>query len=282
MEIRCCCLLIWMGFFGKAGRSFLKALVFTFIISGSKFYDCHIILEKCFKIFLGPLNNLALNAKEVVRVFTCSTTLTYNLSKTRFDLMAEPFHHALMALQNNISHIKDKFAEIENVIEPIKEEIEEPDIDYDNSSTLLNVREKRNGNSVDSADPVEQAQFYTNFYKSKIRTRCKEQIEKGAEKCLKAFSDTYDDCIDKLPIIINAMLCWPMKITFVCNIGEAFGIGSDNDGKDICDPSNEIDDRFGQQYLELRNMENLLIGNFSNVELNYTILRASQSPGLRY
>lgn len=69
----------------------------------------------------------------MIRVFTCSTSLTYNLSKTRFDLMAKPFRNAFFGMEKNISHIKDSFKMIEDVVKPISDEIEQPDhhIKYD-------------------------------------------------------------------------------------------------------------------------------------------------------
>lgn len=42
-------------------------------------------------VIAGPIFNLAYNGKEVVRTFACTTQLTYNLTKTRLDLMFKPF-----------------------------------------------------------------------------------------------------------------------------------------------------------------------------------------------
>lgn len=41
--------------------------------------------------------------------------------------MAKPFHNALMGMKENMTHIKDSFKLIEDVIEPIIEEVENPD-----------------------------------------------------------------------------------------------------------------------------------------------------------
>ena len=71
-QIRCTSLLTVPAFLGRAGRGFLKALILGYVIT-------------------GPIFNLTLNGKEVVRTFVCSAELTYNLTKTRVDLMFKPF-----------------------------------------------------------------------------------------------------------------------------------------------------------------------------------------------
>ncbi|KAG5889823.1 hypothetical protein JTB14_023149 [Gonioctena quinquepunctata] len=70
-QIRCITCLTFPNFGGKVGRSVLKAIVITFVIS-------------------GPVENLTANGKEVVRVFSCTASLTFNLTKTRFELMFKP------------------------------------------------------------------------------------------------------------------------------------------------------------------------------------------------
>jgi hypothetical protein len=49
-------------------------------------------------ILAGPVQNLATNGREVARVFSCTAVLTYNLTKTRFELMALPFAEAILNL----------------------------------------------------------------------------------------------------------------------------------------------------------------------------------------
>lgn len=105
---RCTCVILWLECFGRAGRSLIKAVVLALIIT-------------------GPINNLILNSGEVVNTFTCSTRLTYNLTKTRFDLLAKPFHNALMGMTQNISDAKKSFESVRNVLEPIREEVEDDD-----------------------------------------------------------------------------------------------------------------------------------------------------------
>lgn len=56
---------------------------------------------------LGPIENLSINAKEVIRVFTCSSILTFNLTKTRFDLMTKPFQEAIMGAKADLTEVKN-------------------------------------------------------------------------------------------------------------------------------------------------------------------------------
>jgi hypothetical protein len=49
-------------------------------------------------IVAGPVQNLATNGREVVRVFSCTISLTFNLTKTRFELMLLPFAEAVLNL----------------------------------------------------------------------------------------------------------------------------------------------------------------------------------------
>jgi E3 ubiquitin-protein ligase DCST1 len=74
--------------------------------------------------FAGPINNFGNNVKEVARVFACTTTLTYNLTRTRFDLMTKPFQSALLSMTENITRFEENIKSIDAVIAPILDEIE--------------------------------------------------------------------------------------------------------------------------------------------------------------
>jgi hypothetical protein len=64
-------------FCGQTGRKVMKAMVTAYLIA-------------------GPIDNIINNMEEGVRVFGCTATLTYNLTKTRLDLMARPFVKGLL------------------------------------------------------------------------------------------------------------------------------------------------------------------------------------------
>lgn len=104
-QIRCISLLAIPSFCGKAGRGVLKALVLAFIIS-------------------GPIQNLTDNGKEVVRVFACTTQLTFNLTKTRFELMFKPFAQAIHSMKTDAEEIKDTIRSIRDIASPLAGEFE--------------------------------------------------------------------------------------------------------------------------------------------------------------
>ncbi|CAH2016171.1 unnamed protein product [Acanthoscelides obtectus] len=83
-----------------------KAVVITFIIA-------------------GPVENLGNNGKEVVRVFACTTSLTFNLTKTRFELMFKPFTQAIFGMKTGVDEIKDTVKSIKDVSAPVIGEIED-------------------------------------------------------------------------------------------------------------------------------------------------------------
>lgn len=105
-QIRCITLLTFPNFGGKVGRGVLKSLVIAFIIS-------------------GPIENLTNNGREVVRVFACTASLTFNLTKTRFELMFKPFIEAIFGIKADVNEVKDTLRSIKDVSAPITGEIED-------------------------------------------------------------------------------------------------------------------------------------------------------------
>lgn len=87
-QIRCIALLSFPTIGGHAGRGVLMALIVAYVIA-------------------GPVANLATNGKEVARTFSCTTSLTFNLTKTRFELMFKPFQNALLGMKTDANEIKD-------------------------------------------------------------------------------------------------------------------------------------------------------------------------------
>lgn len=56
---------------------------------------------------IGPITNMGLNAKEVVRVFACSTQLSFNLTKIKYARMYRPLNKVLLSLHREVDGIKD-------------------------------------------------------------------------------------------------------------------------------------------------------------------------------
>lgn len=68
-----------------------------------------------------------------------------------------------------------------------------------------------------------EAAIYEKQYLKKVETRCMNQFIKASIKCRNMFSSGYDKCYDTVTWIAAWILCWPMKLDFVCNIAEALG-----------------------------------------------------------
>lgn len=62
------------------------------------------------------------------------------------------------------------------------------------------------------------------------------------------FAGAYDKCYDQVSALLAWLLCWPMKLTFVCNIVQALG------GRSVCDPVGKVDTGFGEGYVSLKGM----------------------------
>lgn len=103
LQFRCILLLSVLEATGKAGRNVVKVLVLFLILTGS-------------------IKNMVENSKEVARVFSCTTYLTYNLTKTKFDLMLKPFVHAFSKVDFN--EVQTNLQQITDVISPIIQEVE--------------------------------------------------------------------------------------------------------------------------------------------------------------
>ncbi|XP_044013553.1 protein sneaky, partial [Aphidius gifuensis] len=266
IQVRCISILTIPVFFGRAGRAMLKALVLGYVIA-------------------GPIFNLTYNGKEVVRTFACSTQLTYNLTKTRFDLMFKPFQQAMKSMKSNANEVKDTLASVRDLMSPIVEEIEgeeemkrlKEENDYldalhDDTKTsdeIANkIRRKKNING-------DSGQLYEAKYKEKIQLRCQQQLNRGVEKCRDMFSSAYDKCEETVSWIASWLLCWPMKLTFVCNIVQALG------GDSICDPDGKVDLGIGQTYADLKETRNKLSGGFKDTIMQYKIKKPQLIIDLR-
>jgi hypothetical protein len=108
IQFRSVFVLVWLEALGKAGRNLIKTFVIALLLA-------------------GPIANIIANTREVVRVFECSTFLTYNLSKTKFDLAVKPLTNAFTHMETNLSAVQNIFGEIDFVVAPIIREIEEMD-----------------------------------------------------------------------------------------------------------------------------------------------------------
>lgn len=263
-QIRCISLLSIPSFCGKAGRGVLKALVLAYIIS-------------------GPISNLTDNGKEVVRVFSCTTSLTFNLTKTRFELMFKPFTQALFGMKTDVAEVKDTLRYVRDVSAPIAGELEDEgemkklkeENDYLDAAMGDTKRSKDIDAKYRSKGEEIEARQYEKKYLKKIELRCEDQFSKAGTKCRGMFQKAYDKCYDTVTWVAAWLLCWPMKLDFICNIAQALG------GSNRCDPAKDMDPGFGEGYLYLKQSRATLTQNFRNVKLQYKIPKIKQLADIR-
>ncbi|KAJ3643166.1 hypothetical protein Zmor_025892 [Zophobas morio] len=263
-QIRCITLLALPSFGGKVGRGVIKTFVLAFILS-------------------GPVENITNNGREVVRVFACTTSLTFNLTKTRFELMFKPFSDALFGMKTDVNEVKDTMRSIRDVSAPVVGEIEDDtemrklkeENDYLDSKLGDTSRSKEISAKYDSKGEKAEAERFEKMYLKKVEMRCEDQFTRAATKCRAMFEKAYNKCYDAVTWAAAWLLCWPMKLDFICNIAQALG------GASRCDPSKDIDPGFGEGYEYLKQSRGQFSQNFKNVHLQYKLGKIKQLIDLR-
>ncbi|XP_063227560.1 protein sneaky-like isoform X2 [Bacillus rossius redtenbacheri] len=256
IQVRCLTLLTVPSLCGSTGRAVLKAAVLSMLVS-------------------GPINNMAANGREVARVFCCSVSLTFNLTKNRFDMMFRPFQQAILSLKGDASEVKAAANEVKDASLPITSEVEgeeemqkiKEDNDYldELHSDTKRSEEIAQRNQIAAADSREVR--VEKKYRQKLEQKCEGILTKGAESCRKAFSDAYGTCYNKVTWVAAWLLCWPMKLTFVCNIWQAIG------GARTCDVSKVIDPGFGGSYGSLKSYGDSISGQLAGVRVQYQVVK---------
>lgn len=98
----------------------------------------------------------------------------------------------------------------------LKEQNDYLDEYTDKINTLKNSNESNKGAEIEAA-------IYEKHYIKKVEERCLDQFAKAGIKCRKMFESGYDKCYETVTWFAAWLLCWPMKLDFVCNIAEALG-----------------------------------------------------------
>ncbi|KAK9887184.1 hypothetical protein WA026_020637 [Henosepilachna vigintioctopunctata] len=263
-QIRCISVLSLPVFAGKSGRGVQYSLILFIVIA-------------------GPLENISNNGREVVRVFACSASFTYNITKTRFELMFKPFTQALFGMKTEVNEVKDTLRSVKDLSAPITGEVEndkemrklKEENDYvdglqGDTKRSLDIENKH----LTKGEQIEAAR-YEEHYLEKVELRCNQQFSSAAMRCRQMFQSTYDRCYDAVSWAAAWLLCWPMKLDFVCNIAQALG------GSSRCDPSGEIDPGFGKGYDYLKKSRESLTKNFKNVKLQYKLSKIKHLVNLQ-
>ncbi|XP_026679426.1 E3 ubiquitin-protein ligase DCST1-like [Diaphorina citri] len=260
-QIRAITLLTLSNFLGKSGQSALKALMLSLVVA-------------------GPIQNLADNGQEVVRVFACTTALTYNMTKTRYELMFKPFSDALFGMRADTGDLKESLNSVRGVVEPIRKELQdEGETKYlkepnDYLDELERLRQQKPDSSPQDMTSQETADQVELKYTHKLEYRCEGMITRAGMKCRDTFAKLYASCMDKLHWSVNWALCWPMKLTFVCNFASTFG--------DTCQPGKHIPPGYGQGFLSLNDTKNQMRDEFKDVRMQYKVAKFLKVPkGIR-
>ncbi|XP_069686085.1 protein sneaky [Periplaneta americana] len=264
IQIRCISLLTVPSFCGRAGRGVLKAVVLAYMLA-------------------GPLQNITYNGREVVRIFACSATLTYNLTKTRFDLMVRPFAEAILNLKADVNEVKDTMKSVKSVILPVAEEIEgeeemrkiREDNEYIDQVQGDSSRGKELKEKFLEVDKEPEQSRYEKRYMRKMAEKCENVLSKGAGTCRRMFAEAYDKCYSKVSWVAAWLLCWPMKLTFVCNIVEAIG------GNKPCEASKILEPGFGEGYSYLKHSQGSLSDEFKAARIQYQVPRVPKMLDVR-
>ncbi|XP_026320810.1 E3 ubiquitin-protein ligase DCST1 [Hyposmocoma kahamanoa] len=235
-QLRCICLLTIPMYCGKPGRGVLKALVLTYVIA-------------------GPIKNMCLNAREVVRVFACSTQLSANLTKSKYYMLSEPFKQAIVDLDVDILELVDTFRSFQEVTLPIEQEIladQEIHLSRDfNQGVDYILSVNRSGNidakyEIKKKDDIEK--IYQKKYLRKLEYRCEAILSRAITSCVQTFQEGYEQCTNRVPRFASWFLCWPMKITRICNF-------LNHMEPDVCDVNCRIDSGLGEGFLTLEKVK---------------------------
>lgn len=75
---------------------------------------------------------------------------------------------------------------------------------------------------------------YQKQYQKKLEYRCQYQLTQAVAVCIEAFSLAYDTCYAKAPGHTAWLLCWPLKLNYVCNFLQLI------QSNDTCDSSKQV------------------------------------------
>ncbi|XP_045502198.1 protein sneaky-like, partial [Colias croceus] len=260
IQIRSISLLLLPMYCGKAGRGILKAVVLTYVVA-------------------GPITNMALNAKEVVRVFACSTQLSFNLTKLRYSFIATPVRRALISMKTEIGEFKGTLRSIRKVVRPIEIEMENAyeilktkptnDLGFLNLFIIFLLPIECNNYFFRVFPNETEIIKYEKNYAKKMEYRCERQMSRAVLYCMEIFSSSFNMCYDSIPIYAGA-LCWPLMLHNICNIRPFIGHSECNYEEQVninILQSLQFYLRLGESYYYLKNTSTKIISNLTEVNV---------------
>ncbi|XP_037295177.1 protein sneaky isoform X2 [Manduca sexta] len=248
--MRCISLLIIPMYCGKSGRGVLKAVVLTYVVA-------------------GPITNMCLNAKEVVREFACSNELSHNISKAKYELVEKPVRRTANDLENEVGQFKDTISSIDIVIGPLEDEIEGTDEEYqsrvenDYIDDLFSTSRSSDSRIHNVIKTYSENDYYLKKYISKLEYRCENQLSRAVIVCLKAMSKAYDRCSQVTPEYAGWLLCSSVRTPYICNIMRNIRL------KNTCDSAKQVDLGLSDGFNALKQIKCIFVNNSKNIKVQY-------------
>ncbi|XP_048751496.2 E3 ubiquitin-protein ligase DCST1-like [Ostrea edulis] len=264
VQVRCISWLLIPTFFGKKGRSFVGAYAIMFLIS-------------------GPVHNIILNGREVVRSLVCATELAANHTAAKRELKSKPFSDGMKEFQKEGAHLKTITKKIGIAYQPIKEELKgkEDDEEEDEMADRMRKVDKysrgRRGNRMkkidsknDESNAQDRSEKAEKNYRKKLEMRCEDVWNKAVINCRKKFKSLEKKCLSMIPII-GYILCLPLKLTFFCELVRVIpgAVGMECESVDVMEPG------FGDTYIAAEDTMDNMDNNFE-VNLQYKLVRTPE------
>ncbi|KAI8770579.1 E3 ubiquitin-protein ligase DCST1 [Biomphalaria glabrata] len=216
IQMRCAMTLVIPTLAGKAGRTYISAFAIIYLIN-------------------GPITNILSNGKEIVRSLSCTASLLANHTLTKWKLRLAPVEHAFGDVAKDGYIIKRVSNAIKRAFKPLTKEVQ---VDEEETKKLLEEiakARKLNPNAFkgkpdegEDGEPDKQnneadeqnkelGKRVEKDWAKKMDLRCEGVFNKGFSRCVDKMGQLYGKCIDKL-WIVGYLLCWPLKITGLCNL----------------------------------------------------------------
>ncbi|XP_063386130.1 protein sneaky-like [Cydia fagiglandana] len=250
IQIRCISLLTIPMYLGKDGRRVLKGLILTYVVA-------------------GPIMNMSLNAREVVRVFACSNELAHNLSGVRDTLIARPLRQTVEGMEDEIRQAAETLNYFQDVTAPIESEIEATTELHQSVELTRTADDLIQGNRSAHIEfkyqilPKDQrTEVYQKEYLKKTEYRCNNVLSAAVSRTQERMSQTWQRCAEKLPWHVASVFCAPLMTRAACDVPSALGAG-------ICDSRTQISAGLGVGYAALKEAKAELMKGPDEISVRY-------------
>lgn len=99
----------------------------------------------------------------------------------------------------------------------------------------------------------------------RIEKECVNTIKSSAQNCKQIFADHFDQCEEKLSNLVSWIMCWPMRVDYVCDLTWLVV------GKAPCDAKPNLQPGFGSAMNTLANSKHQLKSRLGKARFHYKI-----------